>query len=108
MEFPTDLIHYLPLTNAFLISTLVAEVLTWKYLWKMYFPMLFCLKHVFRYLRLNKLREKVSFPKKFSHGLAKRADYDEDDKEEDAADGAKNHSRTEVGLVVPQEPPDGF
>ena len=68
--------------------------------------MLFCLKHVFRYLRLNKLREKVSFPKKISHCLAKRANYDEDDKEEDASDGAKNHSRTEVGLVVAQKPPD--
>ena len=54
------------------------------------------------------MREKVSFPKKISHCLAKRANYDEDDKEEDAADGAKDHSRTEVGLVVAQKPPDGF
>ena len=46
------------------------------------------------------MREKVSFPKKISHCLAKRANYDDDDKEEDASDGAKNHSRTEVGLVV--------
>ena len=52
------------------------------------------------------MREKVSFPKKISHCLAKRADYDEDDKEEDASDGAKNHYRTEVGLVVAQKLPD--
>ena len=54
------------------------------------------------------MREKVSFPKKISHCLAKRANYDEDDKEENASDGAKDHSRTEVGLVVAQKPPDGF
>ena len=70
--------------------------------------MLFCLKPVFRYLRLNKLREKVSFPKKISHCLAKRANYDEDDKEENACNGAKHHSRTEVGLVVAQKPPDSL
>ena len=53
------------------------------------------------------MAKQVSISQGNSDCLPQRANKDEDEEEENATNGAKNHPRTEMGSVVAQKHPEG-